>query len=97
MKISDGEKLILLMLTEIYDHLSINNGIESEFVKKIVHGGHHWALKRRYPGIFHDYEDDDAAVSEVGDILDMWSTIIFSYENLTYQEERQHQEASKIP
>jgi uncharacterized protein YfbU (UPF0304 family) len=72
-RFGDGEKLILLMLCELYRHLKIEGDIDPKFVKAAIHGGHHWALKWQYPGIFHDHEDNERVVSEVTDVLEMWS------------------------
>jgi len=45
MKLTDGEKLILYMLSEIYEHLGIEGKtkIDSQFVKSAIHDGHAWA------------------------------------------------------
>ena len=74
-KFGSGDKLILSMLCEIYKQLQINGGINPEFVQAAIDGGHYWGLKLEYPGIFHNYEDKEHVVSEVVDVLEMWSFI----------------------
>ena len=86
MKLSDGEKLIIEMLCEIYQHMGIKGEIDSQFVQKTIFGGQYWGLKWQYPGIFHDHEDSESTISEVCDILDMWSFIEDGYEKLSSED-----------
>jgi uncharacterized protein len=83
MKLTDGEKLILYMLSEIYENLGIRNGIDPKFVKSAICDGHAWGLKREYTGIFGIDEDDPAVVSEVSNILEMWLFLESSYDRLS--------------
>jgi len=36
MKITDGEKLILLMLSDLYERLGVEGEIEPEFIKSAI-------------------------------------------------------------
>ncbi len=45
MQLSDSEKLILIMLSEIHKHLGIKNGIEPEFVESAIYNEQTWGLK----------------------------------------------------
>jgi uncharacterized protein YfbU (UPF0304 family) len=83
MKLSDGERLILIMLSEIHERLEIKNGVDTKLVKSAIYDGNLWALKRELSGIFHDYEAPDEIVKETTDILDMWRFIETSYERLS--------------
>ena len=74
-KFSDGEKLNMLMLCEIFKHLKIKSELEPEFIEAAVHGGHYWGLKWQYPGIYHGSEDNEQVIGEVCDVLDMWTCI----------------------
>ena len=69
MKISDGEKLILLMLSELYDRLEINGEIESEFIRSAIFSNNIWAIPWKYSGIPFEDQDDPEIVKEVLDIL----------------------------
>jgi uncharacterized protein YfbU (UPF0304 family) len=72
-KISDGEKLILIMLSQLFKHLKMKGGeIDPEFVESVIFGGHYWGLDWKYSGLFHGHEDAKTVVSEVVNILDMW-------------------------
>lgn len=83
LKFSDGEKLIMLMICEVYKHLKMEGEIDPSFVEAALHGGHHWGLKWEYSGIFHGHEDNEKTVSEVGDVLDTWWFIEQSYAKLS--------------
>jgi uncharacterized protein len=83
MKLSEGERLILFMLSEIYEHLGIQNGIDPQFVKSAICDGHAWGLKRKYPGLFNVDEADQSVISEVSNILEMWSFLESSYDQLS--------------
>ena len=83
MKLSDSEKLILLMLCEVYKSLNIKGDIDPKFVEAAIHGGHYWGLEWDYPGIFHGVEDNETTATEVCDILDMWDFVERAYGTLS--------------
>jgi uncharacterized protein YfbU (UPF0304 family) len=72
MRLSDGDKLVLVMLSELFKHLKVKGEIDPEFVEAAIFGGHYWGLEWKHTGIFHGHEDAKQVVSEVVDILDMW-------------------------
>lgn len=74
MRLSDGEKLILVMLANVCERFNIEGEIEPEFIRNAVAGGHSWALKSEYAGLFTP-EDDPAIVEETQQILTMWRGI----------------------
>ena len=45
MKLTDPEKLILIMLTEIHEKLKIENGIDSKFVQEAIYSDNTWTMK----------------------------------------------------
>jgi uncharacterized protein len=83
MKLSDGERLILIMLSEIHEHLKIKNGVDTKLLKSAIYDGNLWALERQFTGIFHNYEAQPEIVRETTDILDMWRFIETSYQKLS--------------
>lgn len=83
MKLSDGEKLILVMLSEIHEKLKIENGVDTKLVRSAILDGHLWALKWELSGIFHNSEPADEVVTETVDILDMWRYVESSYKSLS--------------
>lgn len=82
-KISDGERLMIFMLCDLFKNLKLNSEIEPEFVEKVIYGGHYWALAWKYPGIFHRHEDSKSVLYEVVEILDMWSFLEDGYAMLS--------------
>ncbi|MDO9475139.1 MAG: YfbU family protein [Pseudohongiella sp.] len=96
MKISDGEKLIILMLTELYQKLNVEGEIDPEFIRSAIFSNNLWSLPWKYSGIpFTDQETPDI-VKEVLDILDMWSLIEYSYENLSDEEKVRLEEGAGV-
>jgi len=71
--LSDGEKLLIIMLGEMFKQLKLKGDVDPAFLEEVIYGGHYWALGWGYSGLFHGHEDSDSVVSEVVDILDMWS------------------------
>lgn len=86
MKLSDGEKLILLMLSELHEKLGVDGEMEPEFVRSAILNDHLWGFAWKYSGIPFDEDETPPIVSEVVDILDMWSFIEWGYESLTEEE-----------
>ncbi len=82
MKITDGEKLILLMLSELYDTLKIDGKIEPDFIRLAIFNDKIWSIPWKYSGIPFENRETPEIVREVLEILDMWSVIEFSYDKL---------------
>jgi uncharacterized protein YfbU (UPF0304 family) len=82
MTLTDPEKLILMMLSEIHEHLKIKSGTDAKFVQSAILSGNTWGLYWRFIGIFEGRGDTPAAVKQVLDILEMWEAIEISYEKL---------------
>jgi uncharacterized protein len=89
MKLTNPERLILMMLAEIHEAMNIKDGVDADFVKSAIHADNTWALSVRFPGIFGDNtEGFPPHVSEVADILDMWTLIEESYEGFGPQDRK---------
>ena len=92
-RISDGEKLILLMLCDRYKHQKVDSDIDPWFVSEAIGWGRYWALNWKYE-MFHGHIDSPRVVSEVCDVLDMWSFIERGYAELSEKDkERVESEA----
>lgn len=87
MKISDGEKLILLMLSEIYDKLELKGEVEPDFIRSAIFSDNIWSIPWKYVGIPFESQDTPLIVKEVLEVLDMWSFIERSY-NLLSEENK---------
>lgn len=83
MHISDGEKLILLMLSELYTKLSIKGEIDPEFLQSAIYSQNLWGIQWKYPSISFEDQETPQIVNDVVDILDMWSFIERAYQNLS--------------
>jgi uncharacterized protein len=88
-KLSDGERLILVMLSEMYEQLKIEGEVDPKFMLAAIHSGNTWALKWKYPGILSEGDDDNSpTVHEVVDILAMWDMIEYSYRELSPEDKK---------
>ena len=84
MKLSNGEKLILMMLCELYQKVGVKGEIDPKFVQQAIWSGNTWGLRWQYSGIFDGGERDaNPVVSEVCDILQMWWLIESAYKDLS--------------
>ena len=82
-KITDGERLMLVMLADIHTHLKVKGEIKPDFIMDAIYGGHYWGLAWGHPGLFDGQEDSAQNVSEVVDVLNMWSLIESGYAALS--------------
>jgi len=82
---STGERLILMMLCDLYKRLQVNGDIDANFVERAISYGHYWAIKWELPGVFTP-EDNEQTVREVADILTMWEFIELGYSFLSDEE-----------
>lgn len=79
-RFSDGEKMLILMMRDLYRHLKLKDGeSDPDFLAKVIYGGHYWAPKWDMQGVFHDHVDDPEEVRYVVDVLDMWLFIEEAY------------------
>ncbi len=82
--LSDGEKLVLLALRDIGQHLKIKNAdLNMDLVSDVIFGGHDWALGWQLPGVFHGHRDNPKNVSFVLNVLAMWDHMERGYEALS--------------
>ena len=92
MNLSDGEKIIILMLSELYEKLGVEGEMEPDFLRTAIFNNQLWGIRWKYSGIpFSDAEDPEI-VREVLDILDMWSCIERSHASLNSSEKEQVKE-----
>ena len=86
MKLSDGEKIIILMLTELYEKFQVDGEMEPDFLRSAIFNDKLWGIKWKYSGIPFSDSEDPEVVKEVLDVLDMWSSIERSYSELSVLE-----------
>jgi uncharacterized protein len=84
MKLTDGEKLILLMLADLQKHLKIKNPeFDSEFIQNTISHNYLWGFDWQYSGIPFEDRETPAEVTETLDYLDMWYLLERSHEDLS--------------
>ncbi len=95
MQLSDGEKLILVMLAEIYKHHKINGEIDPELVVTSIFKDKAWGLKWKYGGLFNKPESNSPVVEETCNILDMYRVLTPSFDKLSAAEKKRVQDECK--
>lgn len=83
MNLSDGEKLVLMVLADMYKHLEIKGEFDPDFISTTISGGHLWGFRWKYTHIPFEPSENPPDVSETVDILDMWSSLEESYGKLS--------------
>lgn len=81
-KLSAGEKLILLMLCDVYDHLKVKGETETKLIKEAIFSGNLWGLGWQMTGVFQGSETPPEVVSETVHVLGMWQRLEQSFKNL---------------
>ncbi|MDA5564354.1 YfbU family protein [Cobetia sp. MMG027] len=79
MKFSDEQKLIVLMLADLYNSQKNANiasyELDPNFIKEAIFSNNTWAIPWRFPGIEFSNNEPPEYIRELFDILDMWSSI----------------------
>jgi len=88
MKLTDGEKLITIMLSDLYEKLGIDGEIDPKFIKSAIFSENIWAIGWKYPGLPFENDSTPEIVREVSDILDMWFVIEESYAALSPKDKK---------
>lgn len=86
MQLTHGERLIIVMLAEVMEALSLNKEIDPALVKTLAIDNDGWALRRQYPGLFESSAPSDDVVKETTDILWMFGIIESSIDRLSGDE-----------
>lgn len=92
--LSDGEKLIAMILAEFIEKSGVGVDNDVSLVQKAIVGGHYWALGWEMPHIFHGQADKQRRVGFVVDVLDMWRFLEEDYDR--FSEEEKSELAGKI-
>jgi uncharacterized protein len=87
MNLSEGERLILVMLCDIHKALNLKGTIDPDTLKPLIlDAGKNGAAVN---GGASDHLDRTAVTTEVSEILDMWSAIERGYKHLSVDEKRE--------
>ena len=88
MDFNNQQKLIITLLTEIHANLKITDGLDPVFVQRMVNEGHGWALSWKYDGMFEGSDDSPESVKYVADVLEKWSFLEESYNDLNASDQK---------
>jgi uncharacterized protein len=88
MNLSEGERLILVMLCDIYKALELKGAVDPDSLKPLVLAGESNGATRTVSSASGDHRDHAAVTSEVSEILDMWSAVERGYKHLSVEEKR---------
>lgn len=86
MELTDGEKLIAVMLSDLMEAQGINREVDPAFVKRAIFNGDLWALKWQYHGLFHSEDTPEEVASEVAAIMGMCGFLEYSLSQLDSSE-----------
>jgi uncharacterized protein len=82
MKLSDGEKLIILMLCDIYKAMKVKGEFDPEFISNTIFKDKLWGFNWEL-GVPFERGEDPPEVGETCDFLDMWKFIETGYKGLS--------------
>ena len=91
MNLTNSEKLILIMLSEIHEKLGIDSrqGIDPGFVKEAIYSDNNWGFEWKYKGIFNTSDPVPPEVNDVINILDMWEFIEEAVESFNDEQNKE--------
>lgn len=83
MKLTEGERLIAVMLADIKEKLDARGEIDPDFVKSAIFGRHDWAFNWEYEHLCDPNNQNPPEVEEVTDTLETWRFLHNSYKELS--------------
>jgi hypothetical protein len=87
MDLTEGERLILLVLAEIGKRLNkIEDGVDYQFIEQAVRSGNYWALSRQFD-IETPPKSRDTAL-KVADVMGMWRFIETNFATLSKHDQQ---------
>lgn len=89
MKLTDGERLIAVMLAEVMEVVGANKELDPSLLKTLLCNHDDWAIVEQYQGIFAAEGPTDDEVKETRNILWMWDIIEHSIGQLSGAEAQQ--------
>lgn len=95
MKLSDSEKLLLLMVSEIYEQMQIEGEVDPKFIQSAIYDGCDWAIGWKYSGLPFESQDAPPEVYEILEVLEMWRDIEESYARLETADKQTLEEKTK--
>lgn len=81
MELSKGERLIIAMMCDLFEHLEVRSDFSPSFIREAISGGHYWALDWEY-GNFAGEAVSEEDVRETGNIMDMFDMLQQSFDDM---------------
>jgi uncharacterized protein len=82
-KLSDGEKLIILMLADMYKAMKIKGEFDPDFISKTIWSDNLWGFNWELSGIPFEKSETPPQVIETTNVLDMWVLLEEAYAALS--------------
>jgi uncharacterized protein YfbU (UPF0304 family) len=80
--LTNPERLILVMLAEIYEHLGIKSEVDPAFLKEAISTGNTWGITVKMSGLVAvDGDEFPPEVRQVSEILNLWRFLVRAYES----------------
>jgi hypothetical protein len=81
--ISDGERLIAVMLADIMKHLNINNEVDPAFILRALTDNDEWMIALKHPSLCgNESGPSEAVIQETHDIFGMFQSIRYATDQL---------------
>jgi uncharacterized protein len=87
--ITDGEKLIILLLTDISKRLKDDPQIDPNFIEQTIYSNQLWGFEWEFSGIPFERSDTPPLVSETVDILEMFSLTMHHFGKLAPEQQQE--------
>ena len=85
MLLSNGEKIILLMVSQLHEHLKIED-TRAPLIRQAIESGNVWAIEDSFPEVFDNNEIAPDVVRITRDVLTMWLSLEESFAALSSSE-----------
>jgi hypothetical protein len=92
-KLTDGEKLILVMLSDISKRLEGQPEIDPNFVTETIYSDQLWGFRWKFSGIPFEKVESPPLVKETVDILDMFMLSISHFQRKSAKDQTKIKEA----
>lgn len=86
MKLTDGEKIIIGLLSDIHKAMKIKDGLDTDLIMESIFAGQSWAIKWELHGLLDNREPTETQVNETCSILQMWEIIERRFQDLNEAE-----------
>ncbi len=86
LRLTEGERVIMLLLTEIQEHLEMENSSRSKLLREAIVSGNLWSIEELFPEVFDNIEITKSTANEAREVLAMWQRLEESFSRLSLAE-----------